>query len=458
LQAPGLPFSDVLSEKEIEEVFDEADCRFAQEEGEIFTPPLTLWAFLSQVLHKDNHGSCIASVSRIIVLMVALGREPCAKNNGGYCKARAKLPEVVIERLALRVADGCEKEVPTGWLGLGRHIKLVDGTTVSMPDTEENQEEYPQQASQEEGLGFPIARLVLLLSLATAMTCGMAIGPCAGKETGELALFRQLLDQLDSNDVILADRFFCSYFMIAMLMGRNVDIIARLHQARKKDAYRTKRLGKNDYLIQWMRPPRPEWMDQETYDQMPESLTLRQIDVSVSEPGFRVKSFTVVTTLNDETKYPAIDIADLYRKRWQAEVDIRAIKCNIGMDVLRCKSPEMVRKEIWTSLLAYNLIRRTILHAAIDAGLKPREISFTTAMQTMAASWVVNPTLSAPLAKSMITYQIASLAQQIVGKRPNRSEPRAVKRRPKPHRLLNMTRAAARELLRKGIDPYKRIR
>lgn len=193
LQASGLPFSHILTEKEIEQAFGEEESWFAQEDGDVFTPPLTLWAFLSQALHKDEQRSCLAAVSRVIVLLAVLGREPCANNSGGYCKARAKLSETVLQRLATRVASGCEKKVPEDWLWKGRHVKLADGTTVSMPDTEENQKEYPQQASQADGLGLPVARMVVLLSLATAMVCGMAIGPYSGKETGELALMRQLL-------------------------------------------------------------------------------------------------------------------------------------------------------------------------------------------------------------------------------------------------------------------------
>jgi len=458
LQSTGLPFADVLTEEEIEHTFDDEESWFAQEDDDIFTPPLTLWAFLSQVLHKDEQRSCLAAVSRVIVLLVALGRKPCAKNNGAYCKARAKLPEVVIERLAIQVADGCEKKIAKGWLWKNRHVKLADGTTGSMPDTPENQEEYPQQASQEEGLGFPIARIVVLLSLATAMVSGMAIGPHSGKETGELALMRELLDQLDPDDILLTDRYFCSYFMIALLLHRNIDFVARLHHARKEDGYRIRRLGKKDYLIEWRRPKKPDWMDQQTYDRMPESLTLRQIEVNVAEPGFRVESLVVVTTLIDAKEYSSVDIGELYHQRWLAELDIRAIKCTLGMDVLRCKTPEMVRKEIWTCLLAYNLIRKTMLQAAKGSDFSPRQLSFTSAMQTMAASWIVLPTLDSPTIVVMITAQIKGLTSQIVGERPNRVEPRAVKRRPKPIRYLTMIRDKARELLLRGIDPYKKMR
>jgi len=330
LQASDLPFSDVLTEEEINEVFEEEESWFSREEGDVFTPPLTLWAFLSQVLYKGEQRSCLAAVSRVIVLLVALGREPCANNSGGYCKARAKLPEVVLQRLATRVADGCEQEVPEAWLWKGRHVKLADGTTVSMPDTEENQAEYPQQASQKRGLGFPVARMVVLLSLATAM--------------------------------------------LALLVAQNTDFVTRLHHARKAEAYCLKRLGKKDYLIQWPRPQRPGWMDRETYDRMPKSLTLRQIEVNVSQPGFRVESLVIVTTLTDPKEYTQDNVAELYHKRWLVELDIRAIKCSLSMDVLRCKTPEMVRREIWTCLLAYNLIRKTMLQTAMECGLSPRQL------------------------------------------------------------------------------------
>jgi len=298
--------------------------------------------------------------------------------------------------------------------------------------------------------------MVLLLSLATAMLSGMAIAPYSGKETGEMALMRELLGQLESGDILLTDRYFCSYFMIAMLLGMGVDFVARLHHARKTDLRRARRLGKHDYLVEWTRPPKPDWMDQATYDQMPESLSLRQVDVKVSESGFRVESLSVITTLTDAKQYTSDEIAELYHKRWLVELDIAAIKVTLGMDVLRCKTPEMVRKEIWTCLLAYNLTRKSMLQAAQQKKLSARQLSFATAIQTMAASWIVLPILNKPMQLSLIEVQIQSLTTQLVGNRPNRVEPRAVKRRPKPHRLLNMLRNLARELLRRGVDPYEK--
>ncbi|RPH74217.1 MAG: IS4 family transposase [Hyphomicrobiales bacterium] len=459
LQSEGLPFAEVLSEAQIQQAFADEGVDFAQEEDEIYTPPLTLWGFLSQVLHKGEQRSCMAAVSRILVLLVVLGREPCAKNTGAYCRARAKLPEKVIERLAVDVARGCEAQVPRGWLWHQRHVKMVDGTTCSMPDTEENRAVYPQPSSQKEGLGFPLIRLVVALSLATAMLCSAAMGPYSGKETGETALLREVLDQFAPGDILLADRYFCSFFMIALLLNGKCDFVTRLHQRRKTDFSRAERLGKGDHLVVWKRPEKPDWMDDATYEQMPLTLTLRQVEVQVHQPGFRTESLVVVTTLLNAKKYRREEIADLYRRRWQVELDIEAIKITLGMDVLRCQKPEMVRKEIWTCLLAYNLIRKTMLQAAHRNELSPRQLSFATAVQTVAASWMTLPIASGTSTFALVIAQLDSLAQQQIGDRPNRVEPRAVKRRPKPHRLLTKPRKEAQaELLRGVLEPEAEAR
>ncbi len=399
---------------------------------------------LSQVLFKDEQRSCVAAVARVIVLLVALERGPCSSNTGAYCRARSKLSERVIRRLAVDLADGCERHLDEARLWHGRHVQLVDGTTVSMPDTPENQEAYPQAHTQQEGLGFPVARVVVLLSLATGMLTDMAMGPYTGKETGETALLRPLLERFQPGDILLGDRYFCSYFMIALLMELDVDFVTRVHQLRTVDFRRGRRLGRNDHVVLWSRPQRPEWMDQQTYDRMPASIEVREVHVRVSEPGFRTESFVVVSTLTDVAAYPKGDIAQLYHHRWQAELDIRAIKITMGMDVLRCKTPEMVRREMWTCLLAYNLIRQTLLQSAQKAGVSPRGLSFTAAVQSIAASWLVIVLSDDALATLLIDAASVSLAEHVVGNRPGRLEPRAIKRRPKPHDLLTKPRAQAR--------------
>jgi putative transposase len=233
------------------------------------------------------------------------------------------------------------------------------------------------------------------------------------------------------------------------MLGRR-DFVVRLHQCRKTDFTTAERLGEGDHLVTWPRPQRPKWMDHAIYEQIPKTMKLRLIEIQVHEPGFRVESLTIVTTLTDPRQYPREDIADLYRRRWLVELDIRAIKKTLGMDVLRCKSPAMVRTEMWVCLLAYNLIRKAMLEAACEAGVSPRELSFATAMQTIAASWMTLICADQALLSTLIVAQLASLAEQTVGDRPNRVEPRAVKRRWKPIALLTKPRKEAREALLRG--------
>ena len=448
LQRPGLPFAGALSEESIQTAFEDEGVRFGDDEDAVYTPAITVWAFLSQVLFKDEQRSCVAAVARVVVLLVALKRSPCSGNTGAYCRARGKLSEQVVRRLTIDVADGCERQLDKKWLWRGRHVHLVDGSTVSMPDTPENQAAYPQSGTQQKGLGFPIARLVVLLSLATRMLNGMAAAPYTGKETGETALLRQLLDRLDPGDILLADRYYCSYFMIALLMQSGIDFVTRVHQLRTVDFRRGRRLGRGDHIVQWRRPQKPAWMDAETDDRMPASILVREIHVHVGQPGFRTESFVVATTLTGTAEYSKDDIAELYHYRWLAELDIRAIKITMGMDILRCKTPEMVRKEMWTCLLAYNLIRQSMLQSAQASGLSPRQLSFTAAMQSIAASWLVVVLSDDSVAANLVEAALVNLAGHLIGDRPGRLEPRAVKRRPKPHDLLTKPPAQARaELL-----------
>jgi hypothetical protein len=305
LQAEGLPFSDVLSEDDIQRAFEAENARFAQDPGDIYTPAITLWAFLSQTLHAGRLRSCAAAVSRVIVLCVALGRKPPSPDTGAYCRARAKLAENVLRRLVYEMADQLESRVPADWLWLGgRHVKAGDGTTLITPDTQENQDVWPQPQTQKPGLGFPILRTVVLFSLATAAVCGVAIGPYKGKGTGEPALLRELFDRFQPGDVFLGDSYFCSYFLLALFLAQGVDVVVRQHQRRTTDFRRGQRLGKEDHLVEWQRPQRPTWMDHETYATIPETLKLREMKVHVAIRGFRVQRLVVVTTLTDAQRYP----------------------------------------------------------------------------------------------------------------------------------------------------------
>ena len=447
LQAPGLPFAGVLSEQEVEEALAAEGVEFGQVGGSVYTPALTLWGWLSQVLHTGELRSCSAAVSRVIVLLVALGRDPCSADTGAYCRAWAKLPKVVIRRLAVQIGEKLEEQIPADWLWRGRHVKLADGTTLTMPDTPANQQAYPQNTAQQPGLGFPIVRMVVLLSLATGLLCDMALGPYAGKETGESALLRTLWDALKPGDILLADRLYCSYCLLALALLRNVDCVVRLHQKRRADFRRGQCVARGDRVVVWRRPQRPEWMDEATYATIPPTLRLRQILVEVHESGFRVEKLVVVTTLLDADRYPAEDIAQLYQYRWNAELDLRALKQSLAMDHLRCKSPEMVRKEIWMAWLGYNLIRKSIAQAALLQGKLPRQIGFAGARQAIAASWDRLTHAPASLLKKLAAVQFEVIASHEVGNRPSRVEPRAIKHRPKPHKLLTQPRRQARAKL-----------
>ena len=285
----------------------------------------------------------------------------------------------------------------------------------------------------------------------TACVNDLAIGPYAGKQTGETALLRKLMGVFEPGDVALLDRYYCSFMMLAAMIAQGVDVCCRKHHLRKTDFRRGKRLGKCDHLIIWHRPvQRPQWMDEETYQSLPETLTLREIKYSITEPGFRTKSIIVITTLTDPEEFSAEAIAELYGYRWNVELDIRSIKCNLNLDHVRCKSPEMVRRELWTTILAYNLIRSTAAGAAMLHDVKPREISFTSTGQFVLAAWAVI-SLGKISKQALLDYaqtMLENIANCRVANRPGRIEPRLIKKRPKQYKHLRVPRSLARQLIK----------
>jgi putative transposase len=447
LQADDLPFRDVLTEEEIHAAFVAEDACFGEGKDDIYTPALTLWGWLAQVMHAEKARSCVTAVARIMALCVALGREPPSPDTGAYCRARAKVPEAVIRRLVYAVGDGLESRVPGDWLWLDRHVKMADGTTLLTPDTDPNRDVWPQSRTQKPGLGFPILRLVTLISLATAALCGLAIGPYKGKETGEPALLRELLDRFQPGDVLLADCAYASYFMLALLLARGVDVVTRQHQCRKTDFRRGQRLGGEDHVVLWQRPQRPEWMDEETYSTIPETLTVRELKVHVHVKGFRVRQLIVVTTLIDAERYPREEIAKLYRLRWHVELDLRNVKTSLRLDDLRGKTPETIRREIWMHWLAYNLTRKVMAQAALLHERLPRELSFASALAAVSGARELASVADATTLSLHAKTQHLGIAWSRAGHRPDRVEPRAIKRRPKAHKLLSQPREEARAKL-----------
>lgn len=445
LQAPGLPFAKVLPAGIVEQAMVDADVAFGDTDDAVFTPAITLWAFLSQVLEEDK--SCRAAVARVLALRLASGQKPCSQDTAAYCRARAKLPAGILKHLTLTSGHNLEEQIPRDWLWHGKHVTLVDGTTLTMPDTPANQKAFPQQATQEPGLGFPIVRMVVLLSLATAGLLGMALGPYKGKETGETALLRQLLDELKPGEVLVADRYYCSYWLVAMAQARGVDVVFRMHHLRDYDFRRGQRLGADDHVVSWQRPQRPEWMDAETYATMPLILTVRELRLSITTPGCRTPEIVIATTLTDAVTYPKEELGDLYHERWHVEPDIRAIKQSLHMEHLRCQSPFMVEKEIWVHLLGYNLIRKASCQAARVQEVHPREVSFTATKQTLNASRSQLTLASLAEQDRQGRLLLEQLGKERVGNRPDRCEPRLVKRRPKQYHHLREPRAQARAKL-----------
>ncbi|MGH6628357.1 MAG: IS4 family transposase, partial [Burkholderiales bacterium] len=340
----------------------------------IYGPLRTLTLFIEQVLSADQ--SCQDAVARGVSARVGLGQAACSLNSGPYCKARARLPLGLVQRLGREVGSRVCAGQRSLWRWRGREVKLIDGTTVSMPDTGANQARFPQHREQRVGLGFPLARVVAIVSLSCGAVLEWAIGPCEGKRSGEPALLWQLAQALRSGDVVVADRYYAGYFMIARLIELGVEVVIRQHQLRHTDFRRGLPLGVRDHRVSWVRPQRPAWMDAASYRRMPETLCLRET---------RVGGWTLVSSLTDARHESKQELLALYRSRWQVELDLRSIKTVMQMDILRCKSPPMVEKEIAAHLLAYNLVRSVMAKAAYLAGVLPRQLSFKGALQLLRA-------------------------------------------------------------------------
>jgi putative transposase len=445
-QDDGLPFASVLVEDDIQRAAVAEGVAFATAADDVYSPAITLWGFIGQVL--SGRKSCVAAVARIIALRIAMSLPPCSAATGAYCKARAKLPEPFLRRLTYQVGSELEDQAPAHWRWHNRRVLLADGTTSHLPDTAANQRDYPQSRAQRRGMGFPMIRLVVLLTFATATIVGAAFGPYKGKETGEPALFRQLLEQLRAGDVVVADRYYCSYWTIALLAAHGVDVAFRLHHLRHYDFRRGRRLGQADHVVEWLRPQRPRWMSHATYATMPETLTVRELRFNVDNPGFRSREIIVATTLLDDRTYSKVDIADLYHRRWLAELDLRAIKRTLGMEQLTCKTPEMVRKELWAHFLGYNLARKVAAQAAWERGLCPRQISFAATVQTLEAFATVLIGSESAQRAEVCRQMFWAIAIHEVGDRPGRVEPRRLKRRQgNDYPMMNAPRAQARARL-----------
>jgi hypothetical protein len=441
-EADVLPYHDLIDRQLVEEALKEENLRFRVR---IYTPLITLWTFMTQVLEADH--SCRKAVRSLTAFLVSEGQPAICADTSNYCKARKRLPLSFIVRLVRKLGELLDRKASAEWLWNGREVHMVDGSSASMPDTPANQRAFPQPAGQKPGVGFPLARFVAIISLATGAVRDLAIGPCKGKRTGETSLLRSLLRRIKAGAILLGDRSFASYFGIAELLKQQIDGVFRMHQRRKIDFRRGRCRGVTDHLVRWTKPDRPEWMDEATYALMPEEIWVRELRYRIVEAGYRVHEIVLVTTLLDPIVYTKEDLAELYLKRWNIELDLRSIKIVMQMDVLRCKSPDMVEKEIWVHMLVYNVVRGFIVTAAAENGAAPRELSFKGTLQAITAFRDTLRTGDPKRRSKLWQAMLAAIAYDRVGDRPGRVEPRAKKRRPKQYDLLNYPRVEVRKRL-----------
>ncbi len=426
------------------ELLGQVETLLPEHRERLFPPTETLSMFLAQALSADR--SCQRAVNEAAIKRLSGGLPGCSTHTGAYCRARQRLPVKMVSALLRRSGRLMAGEVPEAWHWRGRAVRLVDGTTVTMPDTPANQDAYPQPRSQKPGLGFPLCRMVGIMCRGSGVVLNAAIGRYRGKGGDEQSLLRSILDTLQAGEILLGDAYYATYFLLCDLRQRGVDAVFEQQGSRRRstDFRRGQRLGQRDHLIELTKPKiKPGWMAQADYDQAPGTLKIRELHAGGK---------TLVTTLLCPKHTPKSALKLLYRSRWHVELDLRNIKTTLGLEMLSCKSPAMAEKEIWVYLLAYNLIRLMMAQAALLADRLPRELSFKHTLQLWMA-WDQygigtehNDKLSALL---------ALIAQQRVGNRPGRIEPRAVKRRPKQYPWLTQPRAIAREIVRKNGHPKK---
>jgi hypothetical protein len=402
----------------------------------LLPPTETLAMFMAQALNADR--SCQNAINEFSARRVAGGLRACSTSTAAYCRARQRLPQHMVSSLVSFTGQAMKASVPPAWTWQGRPVRLVDGTTVAMADTAQNQAAFPQPTSQKPGVGFPISRLLALFCLSSGAVLDAATCAYHGKGNDEQTLLRSLLDRLEPGSVLVGDAFFATFFLLAELQRRGVDGVFEQYGARRRstDFRRGRRLGERDHVIELEKPKvRPSWMTPRQFAQAPDRLAVRELQVGGK---------TLVTTLLCAKLTPKSELKSLYRQRWHVELNFRYLKTTMGMEMLRSKSPAMAIKEIWVYLLAYNLIRRMMLQAAGIEGVLPRQLSFKHALQLCMACRLC----LTPLDQDAAQILLRLIAKRRVGQRPGRIEPRAIKRRPKPFPSLTKHRHLAREEVR----------
>lgn len=416
----------------------------AQSRRRLFSKENTFWGFFSQILNAD--AGCSEVVRKFHAFAASQSMSLPSTSTSAYCQARQKLEEIDLENILLHTSKQLlQREINHALEN--RRVIVVDGTGVSMPDTAENQQVWPQNRQQKPGCGFPQAFICACFNLQTGALLSYELG---NKKSSELLMLRKQWDTFNAGDIFLGDKGYCSYYDVSKLSDKGVDSVFTLAKRKLVSAQDADQiLGEDDLLIHW---PKPKWTKCLSYNKdewlaLPEKLVLRQIKVSVKEPGFRTRYFHIITTLTDTNTYSAEAISDLYFQRWDIELFFRDIKTTMGMDILRCKSPSMIRKELLMHFIVYNCLRLLMLKAADKANLPVRWISFKASVQSL-RQWepLLKSELSTHEQYRLVSLLYESIAASVINVRLGRREPRCRKRRPKNYQLMTKPRHEMQEI------------
>ncbi len=409
-----LYFASLITRECIELVFGEASSILNS--ARVYNTAVTVWVFLSQVM--SMHHGCVSAVAKLIAYRVACGLKPCSSQTGAYCIARDQLDEQAMHRLVTHSGRAIEDHAPDAWLWLGHRVVIADGTTLTMADTPANQAAYPQLKAQAPGCGFPMMGVVVLFALSTGVVLEAALGKYKGKLTHEVSLFRAIDSGIGKDDIFLADRAYSGWFEMARMRKRRAHFVIRKHQIRSSDFRTGKRLGPDDHLIHLDRPVHPKWMSEKEYQTYPPLLIIRETRIRIENKGFRTREIIVHSSLLDDAKYTKENVAELFRRRWHAELNLGSLKTIMQMEHLRCKEPHRVRNELRAHLMAYNLVRQVMTEAASEGQVEPWQISFKATLSTISD---MLPVLGIRQQRNELSQvMLICCVKHVVGNRPDR--------------------------------------
>ena len=434
LAAEGFPFRDELApvlEPLITEFHGESRNR-------IYPPEVVAFTMIASVFSRDD--TLRSAVARNNASRAAMGLPPASMSTAAISEARSRLHPEVLVRATRALSARLGLAAPDADLWGGMMPYVIDGTTLTAADSAANQAAFPQLASQITGVGMPIMRVVVIQSLTTGMICDLATAPFAGKGTGEMALAREVVSAIKSDAILLGDCYFPSFFFLADLRRRGIHGVFPMHAARDVDFRRGEQIGSLDHVVAWKKPQRPAWMTPEEYAEYPDEITLRELEVHEKKRGR--ERLVIVTTLTDSASFPKNVVGRMYRKRWNIELALRDLKDTFGLNHINANTPEMIAKIIWAHALAYNVLRWHMLNACQLYETNMENVSVTAATVVFTANALLILASTPAQRPALFASIYFQLVQVPVGLRPGRTEPRAIKRRPKPRLRLQEPRSA----------------